>query len=822
VIPPQVGRYVVLRELSRGAYGLVYEAQDPSGARVALKLLIQGRGADPATLLRFQREARALVKVCHPNVVTVRDVGEHEGVPYLALDYHSGGSLRDVIDRARLSPARVAEIGIQMAEGLAAAHAEGVLHRDLKPGNVLLDEEGRVFLADFGLAKDLDRIGHTQALTQSGTVQGTPGYWSPEQAAGLASEIGPATDVYSLGATLYSALARRPPVTGKNLVEIAQATSEHRIPHLRALAPEVPRRLARVIMQCLEREPASRPASAADVAIALRRSQQGAARPLAWASAGVLLIGALGLGLFARWAPPGAATPSPALGTSPASPSASPAPLDPQVLWERAEAADTREDYEEAARLLRRGAEQGDVLCMARLARYLIKGRQGVKRDTAQAVLLLERASKLGHLPATHELSGLYLEGVEVDRDKGRAFALARDAAEAGLVVAMQRVAGLYLAGQGVEEDREAAETWFRRAADAGSTSAMVAIARTLLPPDSDEGMALLLRAADLGNTSAMERLGTVALHRGDMVEATSWYRRGAEAGDLECAYCVALSFARGRGVEQDLLASERLYLANAERGHGKSMINLAVSYLKGTTGPKRPAQAMPWLLRAAALEDPAVAAKARDILAQITVSTGPDDPAEMFEEGRRLFRGEGVPQDVDQGVKWISRSGSLGHVDAIAYLAMILSTGAEGVKQEPERAAKLRALAAEKGHVDAMFNVAWGLAEAGRSEEAAVYYRRGAEKGDPRSMLRLGIQCQKGEGAPTDLSKAADWFRLSAEAGNAEAAIRLADCYLEGSGVEIDRDQAKLLLQRAAKSRDPESRALAGRKLTELGEGKD
>lgn len=130
-------------------------------------------------------------------------------MPFLVMDYHPGGSLEELVKRTTLTPIAAIELGVQLAAGLEAAHAEGILHRDLKPDNVLIAADGSPLLTDFGLAKDLEREGETQRLTKSGTLQGTPGFWAPEQAAGEVGAIGPGTDVYGLGATLYVMAQRR-------------------------------------------------------------------------------------------------------------------------------------------------------------------------------------------------------------------------------------------------------------------------------------------------------------------------------------------------------------------------------------------------------------------------------------------------------------------------------------------------------------------------------------------------------------------------------------------------------------------------------------
>ena len=254
-----VGGYRVVGELGRGGMGAVYRCEDlASGRQAALKLLTKGGDATPNQRRRFEREALALAKLSHPNVLQVYTAGEEKGVPYIVTALHAQGSLEDRIERdGVLEPLEAARIGLGLAAGLGAVHAEGILHRDLKPGNVLFDARDEPLLCDFGLAKDLDRAGETQRLTQTGLFLGTPGFWSPEQAAGRGG-VGPATDVYGLGATLYMALAGEPLFSGATIFEVMVATHEHKLRPLERLRPGLPPLLTQAVMACLARDPAER------------------------------------------------------------------------------------------------------------------------------------------------------------------------------------------------------------------------------------------------------------------------------------------------------------------------------------------------------------------------------------------------------------------------------------------------------------------------------------------------------------------------------------------------------------------------------------
>ena len=274
----RVGHFELVAEIARGGMGAVYRARDPHLEReVALKLLHVSE-ATPAQLQRFQQEARALARVNHPGIVRVIDAGEHQAHPWLAMELVRGESLAARLgSEGPLAEPEAQEIAAQLADVLAHAHAEGVVHRDLKPDNVLLDEQGRARLTDFGLARDLDPDARRTRLTVEGRFMGTPGYWPPEQAHADLARIGPRSDVYGLGATLYALLVGRPPFEGHSLVEVVVATMERPPDPPSQARPEVPAGVDAVCLRCLAKDPDQRWDSAEELAAALRRELPGPA-----------------------------------------------------------------------------------------------------------------------------------------------------------------------------------------------------------------------------------------------------------------------------------------------------------------------------------------------------------------------------------------------------------------------------------------------------------------------------------------------------------------------------------------------------------------
>ncbi|MEZ6184366.1 MAG: tetratricopeptide repeat protein [Planctomycetota bacterium] len=286
----QVGPYTVRAELARGGTGVVYRAQDGEGRRVALKLLHAQRSADPRVRQRFQREVQALTRLRHPHVVPILGAGEHEGVPWLALELVEGESLHERLRGGSLPIADAVRIGRQLAQALSHVHAEGFVHRDLKPDNVLLRGDDAL-LTDFGLV--LEGAGEGTRLTQTGVFHGTPGFWSPEQARGQLEALGPRTDVYGLGAVLYACLTGHAPVEAESLFAFLASLSFRSTEAPSRTRPEVPEWLDRVCMRCLSVDPEARPASAREVARLLARG--GGKRLPGWTWPAVGLVGAAAL-----------------------------------------------------------------------------------------------------------------------------------------------------------------------------------------------------------------------------------------------------------------------------------------------------------------------------------------------------------------------------------------------------------------------------------------------------------------------------------------------------------------------------------------------
>jgi tetratricopeptide (TPR) repeat protein/tRNA A-37 threonylcarbamoyl transferase component Bud32 len=260
-----IADHEILHEIARGGMGVVYQAREPhSGRVVVLKCVLPYQADLDQVVARFRREAETTARLEHPNIVPIYQVGETaDGLPFYTMKFAAAGSLLQARASLLQHPRQSAALMVKVARAVHYAHEKDVLHRDLKPGNILLDSHGEPLVSDFGLAR-CEAL--SSDLTRSLSSFGTPGYIAPEQADGSAARVTPAADVYSLGAILFELLTGRTPFTGDNAFAVMKQSAEERAPRLRRLAPETDRDLEIICDRCLEREPADRYQSAAEFA----------------------------------------------------------------------------------------------------------------------------------------------------------------------------------------------------------------------------------------------------------------------------------------------------------------------------------------------------------------------------------------------------------------------------------------------------------------------------------------------------------------------------------------------------------------------------
>ncbi len=252
-LPCQIGDYELQEEIGRGGMGVVFRANQLSLKReVALKMLLRGDLASTADAARFRQEAESVARLNHSGIVPVYEFGELDGRPFFSMKYVEGETLQQMLLHGPLPPRYAARVLAAVARAVHYAHERGVLHRDLKPSNILIDRQGNPHVTDFGLAR---RMTDAATLTKSGAVLGTPAYMAPEQAAGNRGDVGPSSDVYSIGTVLYQTLTGRPPFQAASPVDVVLMVLEQEPLPPRMLNPKAERDLSMVALRCLQKPP---------------------------------------------------------------------------------------------------------------------------------------------------------------------------------------------------------------------------------------------------------------------------------------------------------------------------------------------------------------------------------------------------------------------------------------------------------------------------------------------------------------------------------------------------------------------------------------
>ena len=265
----ELGDYELLEEIGRGGQGVVFRARQKSLNRtVALKVIGLGQWASKAHLKRFRREAEAAASLEHPGIVPIHEVGERDGSCYFSMKFIEGGQLNEIVRREPMPIRQAAELIAKLACTVHYAHEHGILHRDIKPGNILLDVKGEPHLTDFGLARLIES---ESTVTRTMEVMGTPSYMAPEQAVGNNADVSSVTDVYGLGAVLYQLLTAHPPFAGGTTYETIRLVLDTEPRQPRLWNPKIDRDLSTICLKCLEKDPKRRYSSALALAEDLER-----------------------------------------------------------------------------------------------------------------------------------------------------------------------------------------------------------------------------------------------------------------------------------------------------------------------------------------------------------------------------------------------------------------------------------------------------------------------------------------------------------------------------------------------------------------------
>ena len=833
--PAQIGPFSVRRVLGTGAAGSVFLCDHPRlGLPVAVKVL---HDQDPDVLARFQREAELTSRIKHPNVVEVFEAGSSPEGPYLVLEFCSGEDLASALkSRGALPPAEAARLVAQLARGVEAAHQVGVVHRDLKPQNVLVTDRGPK-VTDFGVARE-ERESALEALTQSGVILGTPSYMAPEQAKS-ARGADERSDVYALGVILYECVAGRQPFPGNTTLEVLNRVVEGAADPLPA---ETPKGLAQVVQCAMSVDPAGRFSSAAFLAEALEGLDFGPAprsTPVLGVAIAGFALGALVVGVaFARGAlgvsaaSPGASeieSPKDTRGgePGPSSPPRSPprsTPRSTPTPTPRLAGAYRSEGYflekQRAWRLPRVTqleilAAQGNSAASLAMGLRYQGGLGGVRQSRARAIEIFEGLAAKGNADG---MTGLGLLLGREGRAR-RSQELLQEARSLG-----SHDAAWILAVSA--EDRSAAVEAARVNAKLGDPSAIYFLAdRAFARGDGEETLAWCGRAVELGlpkGFSIRARLERVQ-PESDAAQVAADYRRGAAGEDAEGLCGFARCLILGEGVPRDLEAAQ-VYLDRALEARPVWVRFERVLYF-AAKGDRRA-----WLAEVAGLLDLGERDASPDLWGWLGLHVSSQrnswrgalvasakflsrskpylslNPKVPFRTGLAI-QAKQIPvsrDPVEAAALLYERSAKLGHPEARYAYGHALVYG-RGVPRDVKLGLAMVEAAAEEGVA-----LAWGrlgdLYHQGLQGQievdrvrARAFYRRGAEGRDPNSCFKYSAMLLRGE----DLEEGARWAKQAAELGSVPGAISYANCLLKGRGVEADAAKALPVLVRLSK-REP------------------
>jgi TPR repeat protein len=737
----KIGPYEVVRPLGKGGVGAVFQARSPAGEEVAVKVLLR---LDEQRLARFERERRLLgAFTARDGFVPLIDAGVTPEGPYIVMPIVPGGTLRDRLAKGALGIDETVALGRTLARAVARAHARGIVHRDLKPENVLFTAEGQPLVADLGLAKHFDfhapGASRSVSLSARGTTRGTFGYMPIEQMRDAPS-VGPAADVFALGAVLHECLAGKPAFDGETFAQILEHVASGKTAPLARERPEAPRWLVAVIERALAPAAADRFRDGAALLAALAPRPAGSMRARAWSLAALGLVAAVGVPgalLFRHGNASGGGNAEP-----PAGARAVPQPTGDEVAR------------------LRIAASSGDAAAMVELGRRYTEG-DGVRADAVEAVAWYRRAAGAGHLDGMLWFGISLVRGSGVPRDEKAGAGWVLRAAEAGDLHAMNELGLLYVMGVAVEpSDREAAR-WFRKSALGGYANAMGNLGQMFLDgrgvaKDEAEAVRWFRRGAEAGVAGAMTSLA-LCLREGcgvakDAVEARLWASRGAAKNDAKAMRLLALMLRDGEGGTRDPREAVRWLRKSAELGDGDSMVLLAAFLRDGPSELRDDVEAVRWLRRAA--------------------EAGVDEA--MAGLAYSLRDGQGVPRDAAESVRWFREAALRGNGGAMAGLGVALKKG-DGTPRDEVEAVRWFRLGADKGDLLAIANLAScfyeGRGVAKDVAEAVRLFRQAAEGGAPFGMRNYGLLLYRGEGRlAKNEAEGVSWIRKAAELGDEDS----------------------------------------------------
>jgi TonB family protein len=780
--PATIGRYQVLDRIGRGAMGTVYRGHDPYiGRTVAIKVL---HAFDEDLRARFLQEMRSLGTLHHPNIVTIFDCGEHAERPFIVMEYVAGVTLASTIEPARpLALARALHIVGQLCTALDYAHERGIVHRDVKPANLMLDGSGGLKVVDFGIARvSID------AATQTGTVIGTPSYMAPEQIVG--ATIDRRTDIFAVGLVLYELLGSRQafPGDGKTAWQIMHAVVNDSPVPLSAVVPDLPPPLERIVNRAIEKRAADRYHTLAEMAADLATVQRTLAaetlpRPPARGVASSNTVAPTveaeppAPTMLRQQAPPAAAT----RGSNASSPGARRAPIEwtlaaitllalAGILW----TIDTRRN--------------------TGTAKAVTPAATPVAGAAAKAVVATPPAPRS---PATTPAVD---RSAPPPRDRARSATVpaptgeaatgapARSGGTAPPAVGFYDQARLLLPPQSRTPDPPRAAALLQRACDDGDTRGCVDLADMLgsgggIDRDEARAAALYRRGCDAGVGASCDKGGAMYLDgRGvtrDVALAASMLQRACDRGSGEGCNRLGVIYARGVAVNKDEARAVALYDKACAQAIGIACVNLGIAYQNGR----------------GALKDPARARAAYAKGCDAGYNWGCNDLA------RLVSRGEGGERDERSAAALFQRACDSGLPEGCNELGIAYARGA-GVDRDEARAAALYQRACDAGtpagcgNLGAMYRD--GRAVPRDDVRAASLFQRACDGNGPPACYALGRALMAGRGVARNEASAVIAFRKSCDGNHADGCFELASAYSRGAGVARDETEAARWYQRA------------------------
>jgi TPR repeat protein len=812
--------YQIERILGKGGFGITYVAIDTHlGKRVAIKELlpdsiatrVEGSTVVPQTTSmedswawakdRFLEEARFLAGFSHPAIVGVHRLLEANGTAYMVMDYVEGESYEARLRRIGKEPDQASLMAVMgpIMEGIEELHAKNLLHRDIKPDNILIDKRGKPVLIDFGSART--SVGATMTMTS----MVTHGY-SPIEQYQTKGKMGPWTDIYAIGAVMCRAITgEKPPVAADRVIEDDFQWVSNRKP---AGYDET---FLNAVDWALRVRVEDRPQSVASFSEHLSVVRAATPPPI-----------------------PSKIDPSPQPLAEEKTPIQKPVESKPNsnkpklvavffvtliLSWAGYIAIDKNQskikDYENGLKYLngegvikdeskavdffRNAAERGYAPAQYQLAEcYWLS--LGVAKDYKNHFELMmkwyRKSAEQGYAPAQAELASQYRLGIICAIDQVEAVKWARKSAEQGNAWGQYNLGECYYNGEGVSKDVVEAVNWYRKSAEQGNVEAQNALGVRYsrgegVAKDVVEAVKWYRKSAEQGNTWAQNNLGE-CYYNGegvskDVVEAVNWYRKSAEQGNVEAQNALGVRYSGGEGVAKDVVEAVKWYRKSAEQGYAWAQYNLANCYYSGEGVAKDVVEAVKWCRKSA---------EQGNTWAQNNL-------------GNYYYSGEGVAEDVVEAVKWYRKSAEQGYAWAQYNLGNCLYSG-EGVSKDRVEAVKWYRESAEQGNAKAqgalgnLYDRGEGVAK--DRVEAVKWYRKSAEQGNAVAQCNLGVCYYNGEGVAKDLVEAVKWYRKSAEQGNAWGQYNLGECYYNGEGVAKDRVEYVKWLRKSAEQGNAEA----------------